>query len=97
MNATEWIAQRREKTTLFRDRFGDTAGVGGVVALVAEDLPRALDALEAVLEWADRRGVDVGDDDRPYRDGYRAAQRRLVTHGIPELITAIETALRVGP
>ena len=53
MNAIEWIAQRREKTTLFRDRFGDTAGVGGVVALVAEDFPRALDALKAVLEEVD--------------------------------------------
>lgn len=50
LDPADWIAKRREKAERFCTSFGDTEGVGGVVAIVAEDLPRALDALEAVLE-----------------------------------------------
>jgi len=33
---------------------------------------------EEVQEWADRRGVNVGDGDGPWWDGYRQAQREAL-------------------
>ena len=39
---------------------------------------RLADQIEAVREWIDRRGVNVGDRDDDYMRGYRDAQRHAV-------------------
>ena len=55
---------------------------------------RAEDAegrLDVVREWLDSRGVDVGDRDGAYMDGYRAAQRHAIQDAAA-LRAAIEDA-----
>ena len=55
---------------------------------------RAEDAegrLDVVREWLDSRGVDVGERDDEYMDGYRAAQRHAIQDAAA-LRAAIEDA-----
>jgi hypothetical protein len=88
VSAEEWITKRRHKTGLFCDRFGDTAGVGGVVALVAEDLPRALDALDAVLKIVQTQEYKTPGNLDTY-DQWHEARNALAD----EIESAIEKAL----
>lgn len=53
--------------------------VSGERAAEARALRARLDAvLAAACEWIDTRGVDAGDRDDDYMDGYRAAQRHAL-------------------
>ena len=63
-----------------------------LIAAAVNALPALLDAaeerddlaakLDAVREWIDKRGVDVGDRDDDWMTGYRAAQRHALQDAV---------------
>ena len=96
MTAAEWIAKRRELLAEFlkpyRDKRHDSAGLS---ILAMSDLPRALDALEAVLKevWRIESGHHF--HGTTCTCGYASHRARDRTEHLTRPLTdAIEAALR---
>ena len=90
MTAAEWIAKRRELLVKFLKPYrGKRHDNVGLSILAQSDLPRALDALEAVLAKAQACVDEYGDpvyNGNGFAEGIAAASR--------EIINSVETALR---